>query len=168
MLIAPFIGLYMIPMSPDIKRNSYLETNRIQEHTIGQSYNTPPLIYLTIKSVYTQAELFRVLQEESVSEAVGNNFLNIYNAFSEIIKLNLDLYSIYKTEYGTLIIDFERQNNCLFSLEIGKNSIGYFSEINGETKHFVESLPIEHSNFEISTNILNKDLSSFLMEDANL
>ena len=47
----------------------------------------------------------------------------------------------YKTKLGTVILDWEKGGN-MFSLEIAKQSIGYFIEIGGKHYKTVE-IPIE-------------------------
>lgn len=61
-----------------------------------------------------------------------------YNKIVQHIK-SLSRYESRESNYGTIIIDIEDLGN-IFSLEIGKDSIGYFSEFKGNTLHFEENL----------------------------
>lgn len=89
-----------------------------------------------------------------------NNFFNVCNNLIDSNKVNLDLYNIYPSQHGTIIVDFEIGDN-IFSLEIGKEDIGYFVEIDGKTFKVVDIISIREKDFSITMEQLNNDLSEY-------
>ena len=66
-----------------------------------------------------------------VNEQTLKNTVNILDMIPiEFISL-LELDDVYKTNYGTIIMDWDKSENH-FQLEVGKTDMGYFSEKNGK------------------------------------
>jgi hypothetical protein len=101
------------------------------------------------------------LQEEGVRTDVQKNTNLLIENLSDLYIDKIDLESIYISGWGTLIIDFEGDNN-IFSLEIGSKSIGYFSEINSKTVNFCgESFINTEESLNRTMIQLNSDLLNF-------
>lgn len=83
---------------------------------------------------------------------------NLYPSFYEI----LDESNIYPTNYGTIIFDWEKSTDELFSLEIGKDSFGYFIEKKNIDEKQIDSLSLADDEFENSMKKLLTDLSVFI------
>ncbi len=94
-----------------------------------------------------------------ISHIVFNQGKNILDNISTIYFSRLNQDSIYTTNYGTLIIEWNNMTD-VFSLEIGKSSIGYFYEKNNEI-FTVTELSLANDFLEETMNKLNKDLSNF-------
>lgn len=66
-------------------------------------------------------------------------------------------YETHKTHYMTTVVDWEKDDSNMFSLEIGKDSFGYFVEIDGNDVIQVDSVKFgEVNNFV-------EDLKQFLI-----
>lgn len=101
------------------------------------------------------------LQSENIAEDVQFNVNKIIEKLPEIFIDNiLSKENMYSSSYGTFIIDFEENGN-VFSLEVGTNSIGYFSEIDSKTKNFCEEISIDAENFDESILKINTDFLAF-------
>jgi hypothetical protein len=99
---------------------------------------------------------------EGVSTRVYNNCLKFLEHLSPNLCDNLGKDDIYHSNYGTVILEWNKSNNELFSLEIGKESIGYFIEKNGVDTKQIDSLSLSENEFQNTVLKVNKDLSSFL------
>ena len=65
--------------------------------------------------------------------------------------------NIYPSKTGTIIMDWEIDNENILSLEVAKKSVGYFVEVNGEDYKQVEKIEIENLQQIVSS--INNDLS---------
>jgi hypothetical protein len=65
--------------------------------------------------------------------------------------------NVYSSSYGTLIIDWDKNDNDVFFLEIGSETLGYFIEIDG-----VDQKQIEEKEIKESFSSIIMDLESFL------
>lgn len=127
----------------------------IPPETYATSYN------LSITDNYkTKTDLIKEEILKLVDVAIG---LNVYNSSIDLIeKLSysvisqFDIDNLYATDYGTLILDWER-NDRQFSLEIGGSNFGYYIDNNSEYK-LKENLIFN----TIDTLNLYSDLDSFL------
>jgi len=100
-------------------------------------------------------------EEEGISANVFNNSLSIIEALSPSVIEKLDLDNVYVSNSNTTILDWEKDDD-VFSLEIGKDSIGYFIEKNGKDVKLVEVRKTDEANIENTLNELLGDLSEFL------
>lgn len=103
--------------------------------------------------------LVKSLVDENISPDVFNNALKIYNALPTYVSTNISINDIYNSNVGTIIMDFEIDFDNVFSLEVGKSEIGYFSEINSQTVSFCRNTSID----ETSIRKLNSELENFYM-----
>lgn len=108
-----------------------------------------------------QEQLKIYLSLGDISIDVYNNATNVLSNLSENILSKITLSNMYAPYYNkTVIIDFEYGDD-IFSLEIGKDSIGYFSEIGSVTDAFCEELKMVDCNFKQLNNIIEDFLKKY-------
>lgn len=88
-------------------------------------------------------------------------YLNFSNIIVDIYDLGLDYMESYPTDYGTIIVEWSVKEGSVFSLEIGDSSIGYFSEVAGESITTVDKLDLI-KNYKESILKLKQDIKLFL------
>lgn len=104
-----------------------------------------------------------LLKNKDTNNQVYNNCSNIVNKLPTIIFEKTEI-EIYYSHYGTIIIEFFMTSIDFFSLEIGKDNIGYFSEISGITEIYCDYLlTIDENKDLINIDKLNNDLLKFLL-----
>lgn len=159
----------LMSISMDYKKTSYLD-NVIsnQSYYIEDIYNNNRVNYhdkfLLIDNTYKiKTHLTRLYNRKEVSLEVYNNASNLLTGLSEFTLKEINFENIYSTKYGTIVVDLEFMTSNIFSLEIGKNSIGYFSEINYSTFIVNEEMDtIDDNGNIININVLRNDIDSFL------
>lgn len=90
------------------------------------------------------------------SEIIVNS-LKIIQSLPPSILNYLKPENVYPTKNGTIIMDWEIDENNILSLEIAKKSVGYFVEVNGED--FKEVEKIDAGDISLITSSINNDLS---------
>jgi hypothetical protein len=166
-------------LSPDIRRYEYMNRHVSLDDNIEFELITEDDNIVDLKSCYylnniqgsyseiIKSELIQFSNEfEDSSSKISNDVLNqslklvdvIYPSLIE--RLNIE--NVYTTSYGTVILDWEFSSDSLFSLEIGKDSIGYFIEKNGDDIKEVDSLSLNKDEVENTISVLIKDLSDFI------
>lgn len=100
--------------------------------------------------------------DQKISADVFNNSYRFLDNIppSAIEQLTLD--NIYVSNNSTVVFDWEKSSDDLFSLEIGNKSLGYFVELNGVDIKQVESLSLINSEFENTSRKVFEDLRLFL------
>lgn len=92
---------------------------------------------------------------------ISANVLTLAYAFIETLYPSmieqLELEDVYTTDYGTIIFDWEKNEDNIFSLEVGATQIGYFIEVDG-----VDIKQVDATDFMESKETLLKDLNDFL------
>lgn len=166
-MITPFI-----PVSHDIHQYNeflnYNSSNKIQFYTEDADFSNINSfendIYLTRVPLYGLQKIFEeALIFSKISMSVFNNAMKVIYELSGNVIENIDTNNLTFSEYGTAIIDFDGPDNSIFSLEIGKDSIGYFSEINNKTFKFNNRLMTVSKDELINVVVtLNNDLSDYL------
>lgn len=163
------VVLTFMTLSTDYKRNSYL-ANVIPfvGNDIGQLVDINEQNYFdgfskidNVNKVKNQ--LFSLLNQSRISYSVYNNASNLLVNLPELVLEKIDIDNVFESNYGTLMVDFELKNNDLFSLEIGKKSIGYFSEVDDVTYSYCDELEtVSEDGRVVSPNKLSEDLLDFL------
>lgn len=90
------------------------------------------------------------------SNVLAQCYLVLDTLYPTIID-NLKTENVYSTPYGTMIFEWEQDQDNVFSLEISAKGIGYFIEKNGTDIKQLDNLILEDSKI-----ILLNDLSNFL------
>lgn len=92
---------------------------------------------------------------------------NIISRLPESILLKISNDNIYSTDYGTLIIDWESTEDFSddeFSLEIGNECIGYFSEHEGE-----DIVRVEEATYGLAeVALLSKHIEEFYSKKSKI
>jgi hypothetical protein len=128
----------------DIKSSYFICRNDVKsKHDILKEY---------VKSFYNNKTL-----ENTISSGVLENSLNLIDLLSPLQIEELEFNNFSITPYGTVVFDWEKDRDNVFSLELGSKSIGYFIEVNGRDEKQIDSISLNDSKSE-----LFKDLSSFL------
>lgn len=156
-------------LSTDYRKNSYLANVISNEnHYVEEIYHGTQKNYFDNFSCFDNIniiknKIFQLHNLKEISSDVHNNAYNLVINLPEFILDKIDIENIYTSQYGTLMIDFEFLESNIFSLEIGKKSIGYFSEIDSSTFLFCDELETidKDGNFR-SSNVLSNDIESFL------
>lgn len=102
------------------------------------------------------------LDLEISNRKVKKNAIEIIRNLPALFIMNFDITNLYKSSYGTAILEYEI-NNSNFTIDIGENSFGYFSEVNGEFLTINEEVTINDINSEndIVLGKLNQDFIDF-------
>lgn len=100
--------------------------------------------------------------DQKISSSVFNNSYKLLDSLSPSASEELDYEDIYVSSNGTIVIDWEKTEDDIFSLEIGSKSLGYFIEVNGVDTKQVDSLSLTHENFEKTSSQVLQDLLLFL------
>lgn len=161
--------IFLAGLSAEVKRNSYIESFYGASMLDG---NTEQVNYVVAKD-YTQnkedmflRQIQRNLFIEGVSPEVLRNTMNVLKNISVFFLSNLKEENIYKSSYGTAIIELELEDD-IFTIEIGKNSFGYFSEVNSKVTNKVEEVFFSNSaEYDAALGSLNQDILKFVTEDA--
>ncbi|WP_431107745.1 hypothetical protein [Winogradskyella poriferorum] len=101
---------------------------------------------------------FSPISDEHISQGVLLNSLNVFNSLYPSIVNKIDIENVYRTNYGNMVVDFEKNNGDVFSLEISANSIGYFIEVNGKDIKQIDNLILNDK----AKAQLNSDITCFL------
>lgn len=100
--------------------------------------------------------------DSEISFDVLNQSIKIIDSIYPSLIEKLNVENIYTSSYGTVILDWEFLDDNIFSLEIGKDSIGYFIEKNGEDVKEVDSLGLKDKEIKNTFSSLINDLSDFI------
>ncbi len=110
-----------------------------------------------------KCRLYNFLSHSDVSYAVYNNAYNLIQSLPEIVLDKIDIENVYISSYGTVMVDIEFKSNDIFSLDIGKKSVGYFGEINDLAVCYNENLvTCSDGGDVINERLLNDAILDFL------
>ena len=157
LILLPFSGMQLCP---DIEKYSFLESNKDSNNVIiiEQLKKITPE-YLTLNNKNIKEDIIKEIELLGINIDVKHNAYFIINKLSDTFFSNFQFENLYKSSYGTLIVDF-LEKESIFSIEIGKKSFGYFCEINDKISCLCENIEIEDKyNFSIGN--LNKDFIDF-------
>ncbi|MBK0382043.1 hypothetical protein I5M32_03645 [Pedobacter sp. SD-b] len=159
----------LMSLSTDYRKNSYLANIISNKSDTIEEVHLEPLNnyfadFISIGNFNkVEKKFFQLLNLNEISSEVYNNSYSLLTEFPEFILEEIDVENIYTSKYGTLLLDFEYDNKNIFSLEIGKDSIGYFSEINSKTDVFCESLKtIDNQGNTINAKQISSEIENFL------
>jgi hypothetical protein len=167
-MFEPIVFTFMA-LSTDYKKNSYLanvipfEGNDIEQivDVDEQNYFEGFIRIDNVNKI--KNHLFNLLNQSSISYPVYNNASNLLVNLPEIVLDKIDIDNIYQSNYGTVMVDFEPKDNDIFSLEIGRKSIGYFSEVNDLTYSYCDELEtINEAGETKNSNVVSEAVLDFL------
>lgn len=159
----------LLTLNPEVEKFSFLNRSNIE-----------------MECVYLEEEVVDLKHTYHLTGITGNeksdflkrHILDFFNSVDSSIKISADVLSqcysfidnlypslleqleidnVYSTPYGTVVLDWEKDVDNAFSLEIGAKELGYFIEVNGTDDKQVDSLILDESKTE-----LLQDLSCFL------
>lgn len=160
-----------IALNPEVDKFNYVHTiNNEKDNTTKQDeaidLKKAFLLYNTKQKEKTDIFEEKILsffkskdKDMSISLEVYNNGYMVLDKIYPHILEKLDAEDIYTTPYGTLIFDWEKDADNVFSLEIGAKKLGYFVEVNGEDIRQKDSF-----SWEEGQKILLNDLNNFLFD----
>ena len=99
---------------------------------------------------------------KEVSSKVKINSVKLIESLSSLFIMNFDIDDMYKSSYGTIVLEFLKDSSS-FTIEIGENSFGYFSESHNKIDHIQEEvfLSSNENDNEIAFGQLNLDFIDF-------
>lgn len=111
----------------------------------------------SIKSISSLSDNWNNFGTSKINSEIIVNSLKIIQSLPPSILNYLKPENIYPTKTGTIVMDWEIDDNNILSLEIAKKSVGYFVEMNGVDYKEVEKIDAEDISLIISS--INNDLS---------
>lgn len=88
-------------------------------------------------------EIHTKFKRNLISVNVAKKAIEVISSLSPSNLAFLDLSNIYITDNKTVVMDFFYNEMDYFSLEIGKEDVGFFSEKDGEIIDYCESVNLE-------------------------
>lgn len=161
-LLTSFFGL-----NSEVEKFQFVEERNVYKDSLTTEVENPVNIFRFTDIGFTDKlqVIIKRLEEwfaySTNGSKISANVLALAYTFLETLYPSmieqLDLEDIYTTDYGTIIFDWEKDKDNIFSLEIGATQIGYFIEINGVDKKQVDAI-----DFMVSKEVILKDLNDFL------
>ncbi|WP_370425329.1 hypothetical protein [Tenacibaculum dicentrarchi] len=150
-----------------INDSSFLTSSLVEEvvkYNQSEDYikssDTYLVDFLSVSNVYDSIleKLKEEFEENNISSSVYKTSFDVISLLPESILLKLEKENIYSTNYGTIVLDWEDLlSNDEFSLEVGNDCLGYFSEFEGKDTVNVEE--VKFSSEEV--NLLHKKIEDF-------
>nr|WP_297306410.1 hypothetical protein [uncultured Flavobacterium sp.] len=163
--------LLFASLSPDVRRNSYIEslTNE-PSYKVERSVNLNSVkesLYLFDSESTRLNNLIENIKVANVSNEVLNNSINILKNLPSLFLSNFNEENLYSSSYGTIVLEFYKADNSIFTIDIGKKSFGYFSESNNNIKHLEEdmSFSTDENQRKNSIKILIQDFLDFYVTE---
>lgn len=159
----------MSSLSTDYRKNSYL-ANVVEnnDNDIENFVDTSEQNYFkgfsNIDNVNKiKNQLFQLLSQTNISYSVYNNASNFLTDLPELVLEKIEIENIYCSKYGTVMVDLEVDDANLFSLEIGKDSAGFFSEVDSSTLNYCDEVAtINKEGNVINSNVVIDAIEEFL------
>ena len=158
-----------LPLNPDVEKHSILNKRTIDDNNLTQEEQ-----FVDLKNTYyyifgAEHDKLQEMKEELLnlfrssdsdqkisSEVLRQSFEVLESLYPSLIeKFNPE--NLTRTSYGTIVLDWEKDEDNVFSLEIGANKIGYFIEQDGQ-----DIKQIDEEDFIPHKNELFQDLGTFL------
>lgn len=155
-----------VTINPEIEKFHYVKSQSHLEPVNTEMMFDLKSRYLVCNEIKSKNDLlmerislFHISRDadSKISSRVLINTYNLVNVLSPLLLEKLDLESVYTTPYGTVVFDWEKDSDNVFSLEIGADKIGYFIEVDG-----VDQKKVDNIDFEKNKKELLSDLSLFL------
>lgn len=135
-------------VSLSLKNNFFLNTETIKNENC---------IIESIKSISSLSDNWNNSGTSKINTEIILNSLKIIQSLPPSILNYLKPENVYPTKMGTIIMDWEIDENNILSLEIARKSVGYFVEMNGDDYKEVEKIDAE--DISLITSSINHDLS---------
>ena len=165
----PLLTATILGLNPEIEKYNYLQTITTNVECISYSEKDIDLkdtfllfnrnFNSNLELLKKQLDLFLTSSDDDLiisSKVYNSSYFIIDNLYPSIYN-EININEIYTSNYGTVIMDWEKENGDVFSLEIGSEKLGYFIEVGSVDVKQVEEIDINNS----LKDLLN-DLSNFL------
>lgn len=160
--------LSLLTITPDVENYQLVNTpiDKLDENLTNTFFNVKKTYYYTelvndnninLLNLKLRLLLYNSDEDINISPNVYQQSIDFIDVLYPSILEHVEYAEIYSTHYGTVVFDWEKDADNIFSLEIGANTIGYFIEENGVDSKQIDSLPLQ----EIRQELLH-DLSEFL------
>ncbi|MDC8002142.1 hypothetical protein POV26_13935 [Aequorivita todarodis] len=159
----------LFTLNPEVEKFSFLNRSNIEMENIYLEEEVVDLkntyhftgIISNEKADFLKSQILDFFKSADADVKISADVLSqcysfIDNLYPSVLE-QLEIDDVYSTSYGTVVFDWEKDVDNVFSLEIGAKEIGYFIEVNGTDDKQVDSLILDESENE-----LLQDLSSFL------
>lgn len=133
-----------------IMNSNFLTSSQVEEviyYEDNESYlenqNTFLIDFNSVSNVYQtlSLKLKEEFEKKSISSDVYKTSYDLISLLPESVLFKLNEDNLYPTNYGTVVFDWEdEKSNDEFSLEVGNNCFGYFSEFDGKDTINVEEV----------------------------
>lgn len=157
----------LLGLNPEVEKFPFVEERNVDKETLTTEVQYPINVFhftgldFKDKSQVIIKQLMDWFVYATDENRFSANVLALTYAFVESLYPSmieqLDLEDIYTTDYGTVIFDWEKDKDNIFSLEIGASQIGYFIEVNG-----IDIKQVDAANLTDTKEALLKDLNDFL------
>lgn len=165
-------------LNPDFDKKRRLEDNEYFDNDIIiENYNGSILKNKLLEVTTIKANEESIIDEinnlsgfnckdhlaDNLDPIIINNALNIINQIPPSILYHLRPENIYPSKYGTLILDWEfNDENNIVSFEVAKNSIGYFVEKDGKNIKQVDEITLNDDNIDHIVWTLQSEIIPFI------
>ena len=99
-------------------------------------------------------------EDLNIGNEVYVNSSRVLDCLYPSLSQELEFNNLYPTNYGTVVMDWEKESGDVFSLEVGAKSLGYFIEKNGRDIKQVDDMNFHDNTLEEVFN----DLETFLRD----
>lgn len=146
-----------------IETINYFDSPRNQLVNISHIDNIEKSIVNEIIEISQLEDNWNGFGTSQISADVINNALSIVNLLRPTVLCYLSPENIYPSKFGTIIMDWDFGNGNIFSLEIAKQSVGYFTEIDGNPQIQKDLIKFDYDNNNSEIiNSIHSDISTFI------
>lgn len=161
--------LLSIPLAMDRQRYFHNENSEELNYTTEEPmidikdtyYITTIPYYDRLSSIKQQLLSYVGTGDDEISPRVYNNSLRILERISPLVYEKLQNDGLYTTNNRTVVFDMEKSDD-IFSLEIGKDVLGYFIEKDGIDVLQIDKLSLNEMEFEQTSSKVLSDLQKFI------
>lgn len=140
---------------------SYLFSNKLVN--VSHIDNIETVIVSELMEISKLRDNWNNTGTRKINADVINNALNIVNLLRPTVLCHLSSENVYPSKFGTIIMDWDFGDGNLFSLEIAKKSIGYFTEFNDDPQIQVDNIPFNYDNNNLDIiNAIHSDIAQFI------
>lgn len=160
MILESILGLNPDIGKPKFLTHIYTEKIILCEDRPLSSVNSKYSVYSVSISDVIKQKILGYFQRKVFSTNISNEVLLNGNKFIDLLYPSMIEKlgdSVYSTNYGTLVFDWEIDGDNIFSVEVGAKRFGYFIEMDGTDVKQIDSETLT----DYSSTFL-EDLSQFL------
>lgn len=141
----------------------------INDDRCTPSYNNSSYFKPQTPIFEIQNRLFIFTQSGLIRKEVYANTSRIIYELPEFAILKIENDDFYASNNGTVLFEFEDKNtDSIFSLEIGRESLGYYAELNGKTIDYADLLRTDTDNIDNTICKLNSSLLEYFEKTGQI